>query len=60
MGRSGAIQEVVNLELHRPTLGHINVVPEGVNAILPNMDLVFVISSLCETEGFNTAYHVPV
>ena len=33
---------------------------EGVNAILPNLDLVFVGAKLCELEGLNTAFHVLV
>ena len=30
---------------------------EGVNAILPNLDLVFVASRLCELEGINPGFH---
>ena len=32
----------------------------GVNNILPNLDLVYVAVRLCEQEGLNTAFHVPV
>ena len=34
--------------------------PGGVNNILPNLDLVYVAIRLCEQEGLNTAFHVPV
>lgn len=33
---------------------------EGVNAILPNLDLVFVGAKLSELEGLNTAFHALV
>lgn len=30
---------------------------DGINAILPNLDLVFVASKLCELEGMDTGFH---
>lgn len=57
-GRSGAIQGVINLEINTGNIGFMNIVPEGVNAILPNLDLVYVASSLCEQEKLQTTFHV--
>ncbi len=37
-----------------------SVIIEGVNAILPNLDLVFVASSLCEMEQLPITYHINV
>ena len=33
---------------------------EGVNAILPNLDLVFVASTMCEMERLPITYHLNV
>ncbi|XP_064398574.1 glycosylphosphatidylinositol anchor attachment 1 protein-like [Halichondria panicea] len=57
-GRSGCIQAVVNLELPSATIQYANIIAEGVNGILPNMDLVTVIVHLCKMEGIETAFHV--
>ncbi|XP_011402542.1 PREDICTED: glycosylphosphatidylinositol anchor attachment 1 protein-like [Amphimedon queenslandica] len=57
-GRAGAIQAVVNIEVALSEgISFVNVIPEGVNAILPNLDLVFVASRLCELEGINAGFH---
>ena len=35
-------------------------IPEGVNGILPNLDLVHVVTHLSEMEGIPSALHVGV
>ena len=40
-----------------PSLSPSPSTPEGINAILPNLDLVFVAARLCELEGLTTGFH---
>ncbi|XP_063237453.1 glycosylphosphatidylinositol anchor attachment 1 protein [Bacillus rossius redtenbacheri] len=51
MGRGGAIQAAINLELHSEKIGHVDVKVEGLNGQLPNLDLVNLVHRLCSKEG---------
>ncbi|XP_049835357.1 glycosylphosphatidylinositol anchor attachment 1 protein [Schistocerca gregaria] len=51
MGRAGAIQAAVNLELHAEKIGYVDVKVEGLNGQLPNLDLVNLIHRMCAKEG---------
>ncbi|KDR22254.1 glycosylphosphatidylinositol anchor attachment 1 protein [Zootermopsis nevadensis] len=51
MGRGGAIQAAINLELHAEKIGHIDVKIEGLNGQLPNLDLVNLVHRMCSKEG---------
>ena len=71
-GRSGAIQAVLNLEIPSPHVEYVNIVigkfiqhflrksvscyTEGVNGVLPNLDLVNVVVYLCHSEKLNVAF----
>jgi glycosylphosphatidylinositol transamidase len=59
-GKSGAIQSVINIEV--PSLGYveyINIIPNGLNAILPNLDMVFVASNSCAMENLPFSFDNP-
>ncbi|XP_069676493.1 glycosylphosphatidylinositol anchor attachment 1 protein [Periplaneta americana] len=51
MGRGGAIQAAINLELHAEKIGYIDVKIEGLNGQLPNLDLVNLVHRMCSKEG---------
>lgn len=51
MGRGGAIQAAINLELHAEKIGYVDVKIEGLNGQLPNLDLVNLVHRLCSKEG---------
>lgn len=51
IGRGGAIQAAINLELHAEKIGYIDVKIEGLNGQLPNLDLVNLIHRMCSKEG---------
>ncbi|KAJ8869287.1 hypothetical protein PR048_030860 [Dryococelus australis] len=51
MGRGGAIQAAINLELHAEKIGHVDVKVEGLNGQLPNLDLVNLVHRMCSKEG---------
>ncbi|CAI8038880.1 Glycosylphosphatidylinositol anchor attachment 1 protein [Geodia barretti] len=57
-GRSGAIQAVINLEIDSPKIEYARIMIEGVNGILPNLDLVHVLTHLSEMEGIPSALHM--
>jgi glycosylphosphatidylinositol transamidase len=57
-GRSGAIQAVINLEIDSPKIEYAGLLIEGVNGILPNLDLVHVLTHLSEMEGIPSALHM--
>ncbi|XP_050307434.1 glycosylphosphatidylinositol anchor attachment 1 protein [Anthonomus grandis grandis] len=50
-GRAGAIQAAINLELHGPVIGQIDIKIEGLNGQLPNLDLFNLASKICVKEG---------
>lgn len=51
LGRAGAIQAAVNLELHAEKIGYVDIKVEGLNGQLPNLDLVNLIHRMCAKEG---------
>lgn len=51
MGRGGAIQAAINLEIHSAKIGHIDVKLLGLNGQLPNLDLVNLVHRMCSKEG---------
>lgn len=51
MGRAGAIQAAVNLELHAESISHIDIKVEGLNGQLPNLDLVNLMHRMCSKES---------
>ncbi|PSN54175.1 Glycosylphosphatidylinositol anchor attachment 1 protein [Blattella germanica] len=51
MGRGGAIQAAINLELHAEKIGYVDVKIEGLNGQLPNLDLVNLVHRMCSKEG---------
>lgn len=59
-GRAGAIQAAINLELHDPTIGHVDIKVEGLNGQLPNLDLFNLASKMLAKEGvFHTFKNRP-
>eukprot|EP00058_Branchiostoma_floridae_P027032 XP_002612523.1 hypothetical protein BRAFLDRAFT_120979 [Branchiostoma floridae] len=56
-GRSGSIQAAINLELHTEQVSHFNVKLEGLNGLLPNLDLVNLVVQLCGRERVTVKLH---
>ncbi|CAH1269314.1 GPAA1 [Branchiostoma lanceolatum] len=56
-GRSGSIQAAINLELHSDQVSHFNVKLEGLNGLLPNLDLVNLVVQLCGRERITVKLH---
>ncbi|GJQ66683.1 hypothetical protein Trydic_g4644 [Trypoxylus dichotomus] len=50
-GRAGAIQAAINLELHTPEIGEMDIKIEGLNGQLPNLDLFNLATRMCAKEG---------
>lgn len=55
--RAGVIQGAVNLEFPDLTFDSINVNIDGINAQLPNLDLVNLVNKLCRDEGITSKLH---
>jgi Gaa1-like, GPI transamidase component len=51
LGRSGAIQAALNLELGTETISRFDLRIEGLNGQLPNLDFVNTAVRLCKREG---------
>jgi len=57
LGRGGAIQAGVNLELHAARVGHVDVKLSGLNGQLPNLDLVNLVHRMCAKEGVRHTFY---
>ncbi|KAK3772867.1 hypothetical protein RRG08_024052 [Elysia crispata] len=55
--RSGPIQAAVNLELPAQDVSYYNLLLEGLNGQLPNLDLVNLVVRLCRRERSQVAIH---
>ncbi|GFR89960.1 glycosylphosphatidylinositol anchor attachment 1 protein [Elysia marginata] len=55
--RSGPIQAAVNLELPAEDVSYYNLLLEGLNGQLPNLDLVNLVVRLCRREHSQVAIH---
>ena len=55
LGRSGAIQEAINLELDDKEVSHMQILVQGLNGQLPNLDMVNMVIRLCEMEQIRVA-----
>ncbi|XP_019629452.1 PREDICTED: glycosylphosphatidylinositol anchor attachment 1 protein-like [Branchiostoma belcheri] len=56
-GRSGSIQAAINLELNSDQVSHFNIKLEGLNGLLPNLDLVNLVVQLCNRERIPVKLH---
>lgn len=54
-GRSGAIQAAINLELDDKVISQMEVLVEGLNGQLPNLDLVNMVVRLCNMEQIHVS-----
>jgi hypothetical protein len=57
MGRSGAIQAAVNLEIPDGNIRYFDVKIEGMNGQLPNLDLFNLVIRICNQEGVDVTLH---
>ncbi|XP_054287741.1 glycosylphosphatidylinositol anchor attachment 1 protein-like [Macrosteles quadrilineatus] len=57
LGRGGAIQAALNLELHASRVGYIDVKLSGLNGQLPNLDLVNLVHRMCSKEGVRHTFY---
>lgn len=57
LGRSGAIQAAINLELPADRLSYIDISIEGLNGQLPNLDLFNLVVELCPRESVLATFH---
>jgi len=57
MGRAGAIQAAINLEISQSTISHMDIKVEGLNGQLPNLDLVNTAVRLCRRENILPSLH---
>ncbi|GFO42975.1 glycosylphosphatidylinositol anchor attachment 1 protein [Plakobranchus ocellatus] len=55
--RSGSIQAAINLELPAENVQYYNLLLEGLNGQLPNLDLVNLVVRLCRRERSQVAIH---
>lgn len=55
LGRSGAIQEAINLELDDKEVSHMQILVQGLNGQLPNLDMVNMVIRLCEMEQIHVS-----
>ncbi|XP_038046352.1 glycosylphosphatidylinositol anchor attachment 1 protein-like [Patiria miniata] len=55
-GRSGAIMGAVNLEVGVPRVKRLDLVTEGINGHLPNLDLFNLVVRLCGKEGVQASF----
>lgn len=51
LGRSGAIQAAINLELDGEDFSSMQILVESLNGQLPNLDMVNMVAKLCNSEG---------
>ena len=51
LGRSGAIQAAINLQLDGADVSSMQILVESLNGQLPNLDMVNMVSKLCNSEG---------
>jgi glycosylphosphatidylinositol transamidase len=56
-GKSGQIQAAINLELPLENVQYYNIMLEGLNGQLPNLDLVNLVVRLCRRERAKVAIH---
>ncbi|KAF6017661.1 GPAA1 [Bugula neritina] len=55
--RAGLIQAAINLELSGMSFGGIDVLIEGINGLLPNLDLVNLVHKLARENGIRSTIH---
>ncbi|CAB3978390.1 Glycosylphosphatidylinositol anchor attachment 1 [Paramuricea clavata] len=55
LGRSGAIQAAINLELDDEHISSMEILVESLNGQLPNLDMVNMVVRLCQSEGVPVA-----
>jgi glycosylphosphatidylinositol transamidase len=55
LGRSGAIQAAINLELDDEHISSMEILVESLNGQLPNLDMVNMVVRLCQSEGIPVA-----
>ena len=51
LSRSGAIQAAINLQLDGADVSSMQILVESLNGQLPNLDMVNMVSKLCNSEG---------
>ena len=51
LGRAGAIQAAINLELDGADVSFMQILVESLNGQLPNLDMVNMVARLCSSEG---------
>lgn len=57
MGRSGAIQAAINLEIPDGNIRYFDIKIEGMNGQLPNLDLFNLVVKICNQEGVDVSFH---
>lgn len=57
LGRGGAIQAALILELHATRVSTVDVKLLGLNGQLPNLDLVNLVHRLCNKEGVRSTLY---
>lgn len=57
LGKSGSIQAALNLEIGTEKISHVDLLIEGLNGQLPNLDLVNTVTRLCKREGIIPTLH---
>ncbi|XP_017776511.1 PREDICTED: glycosylphosphatidylinositol anchor attachment 1 protein [Nicrophorus vespilloides] len=55
-GRAGSIQAAINLEIHEPEIGQIDIKIEGLNGQLPNLDLFNLSGKMALKEGLSLTF----
>lgn len=59
-GHSGSIQAAINLEMSSDKVNHFDLLIEGINGQLPNLDLVNMVIRLSQKKNIPAALHTQV
>jgi len=59
-GHSGSIQAAINLEMSTSRVDMFEILEEGINGQLPNLDLINMVSRLCMKDGIDSKLHTQV
>ena len=59
-GHSGSIQASINLEISSSSIQYFDLLIEGINGQLPNLDLVNMVGRLCGQQGIAYSLHTQV
>ncbi|KAK3744477.1 hypothetical protein QZH41_012881, partial [Actinostola sp. cb2023] len=57
---SGSIQAAINMEISNSSIGGFDILEEGINGQLPNLDLINMVERLCAKERIHAALHTQV